>query len=309
MTGGPSVGAALDRGARRLHAAGVPEARREARLLLAHAAGVGRETLIGWPERPLGAGARDSFDRLLARRAAREPMAHVLGYREFWSLRFRVGRHVFDPRPDSETLIEAALRRVDDRRAPLRLLDLGTGSGCLLLALLRELPAACGVGVDIDARAAAAARGNACALGLAARARFVVGDWDACVGGAFDLVVANPPYLPSGGIAALAPEVARFEPRGALDGGADGLAAYRVLAPAIARRLAVRGIAAVEIGAGQAPAAARIMAGAGLDRAGLRNDLAGVPRCLILRRRPPAPGYRGNRVARDAPAIRPGRGR
>ena len=290
MTIGGSVGAALDEAAQRLRDAGIADARLEARLLLAHAMGVEPGTIAGHPERPIGASERDWFDFALARRAAREPIAYVLGQREFWSLRFCVGRETLDPRPDSETLIESALGLVDDRRTALRVLDLGTGSGCLLLALLSELPNARGVGIDISPEAAAVAQQNARALDLSARACFVVSDWDAAINADFDLIIANPPYIPSGDIASLAPEVVLFEPRGALDGGPTGLTCFGTLAPAIARRLVRHGAAVIEVGYGQVPDVRRIMAAAGLDTTGLHNDLADIPRCLILQHEPALTG-------------------
>jgi release factor glutamine methyltransferase len=213
------------------------------------------------------------------RRAAGEPLSRLRGAREFWSLDFALSPETLDPRPESETLVAAALDAVPDRAARLRLLDLGTGTGCLLLALLSELPNAWGLGIDRAAGAAATARANAVALGLASRAAFIVGDWGEALRGGFDFVVSNPPYIPSADIPALAPEV-RHDPLRALDGGPDGLDAYRALAPDLARLL--RGTALIELGAGQAPAAARIMRTAGLDVRGTRPDLAGIDRCLVL---------------------------
>jgi release factor glutamine methyltransferase len=253
--------------------------RREARLVVAAALGLDPAALLGWPERRIGAAAHARAMALVRRRAAGEPLSRLRGAREFWSLDFALSPETLDPRPESETLVAAALDAVPDRAARLRLLDLGTGTGCLLLALLSELPNAWGAGVDRAAGAAATARANAAALGLAGRAAFIVGDWGEALRGGFDLVVSNPPYIPSADIPALAPEV-RHDPLRALDGGADGLDAYRALAPALARLL--RGTALVELGTGQAPAAARIMRGAGLDVRGIRPDLAGIDRCLVL---------------------------
>ena len=240
--------------------------------------------VLAYPETILDAGAESRLAALLARRAAREPMARILGYREFWSLRFELSPATLDPRPDSETLIEAALAALPDRARRYRALDLGTGSGCLLLALLSELPGAWGLGVDRAESAVATARRNAAELGLHARARFVVGDWAAAIAGEWDIVLINPPYIAAGAIAGLMPEVAHHEPRLALEGGIDGLDAYRALAPQIARLLAPQGVAAVELGQGQAEAAAALMTGAGLAIQGVRHDLAGVDRCLMLHR-------------------------
>jgi release factor glutamine methyltransferase len=276
-----TLGEAVSAAAALLDAAGVADARRDARLLLGHALGVGREVVLGHPERPLDAGGEARLGTLVARRAAREPMAYITGEREFWSLPFRVGRAALIPRPDSETVVEAALAWVPDRAATLRLLDLGTGSGCLLLALLSELGSATGVGLDRSAKALEMARKNARRLGLDGRCRFLAGDWGAPLTGPFDLIVANPPYVAEDELAALEPEVA-FEPRLALAAGQDGLAAYRALAPHMARLLAPAGAAVVEVGAGQARAVASLMSAAGLGETGRRRDLAGIERCLVL---------------------------
>lgn len=277
-----TVRALLDAAAARLAAAGVDAPRRDARLLLAAAVGTDTATLLAHVERGVDPGAAARFAESIARRAAREPVSRILGRREFWSLSFRVTPATLDPRPDSETLIEAALAGVADRQAPLELLDLGTGTGCLLLALLSELPNATGIGIDRDPEAVAAAAVNADALGLASRASFQLGDWAAGVSGPFDLVVSNPPYVPEAEIDLLAPEVARFEPRAALSGGTDGLDAYRALAPQLARLLGDRGRAALELGVGQHAAVAAILAAAGLEIQGFHDDLNGIARCVTV---------------------------
>jgi release factor glutamine methyltransferase len=268
----------------RLAAAGIEQARREARLLVALAAGVGPATVLGWPERCLDAAAETRLAELADRRAAREPYARLAGRRQFWSLDFALSPETLDPRPDSETLIEAALERLPDRRAPLRLLDLGTGSGCLLLALLSELDNAFGIGVDLLPGAAATARRNAASLGLADRAVFAVGRWGEALAGTMDVILANPPYICSESIDSLAPEVARHEPRAALDGGSDGLEAYRALAGEAKRLLKRDGIALFELGAGQASAVAALMIEAGMTPEGTRRDLAEIERVLIVTR-------------------------
>ncbi len=273
--------AALAGAATTLREAGVPEPRRDARLLLAHATRSGPEALLAEPGRALDDDDRRTFAALVARRAAREPVSRIVGRREFWSLDFRLTPQTFDPRPDSETLVEAVLEGIADRAAPLALLDLGTGSGCLLLALLSELPNAWGLGVDDDERALGAARANARALGLGGRASFVVGDWGSALDNPFNVVVTNPPYIRQQDIAALAPEVAAHEPRRALAGGDDGLAAYRALAPSLGRLLAADGMAAIEVGDGQASAVATVLGGAGLVVSSARRDLAGGLRCLV----------------------------
>jgi len=259
-------------------------------LLLAQVLAIRPEKVIAEPERPVDPDSLQRLARLTARRARREPVARIVGAREFWSLPFRVTPHTLDPRPDSESLVETALASLAAagvaRWRPLRLLDLGTGTGCLLLALLHELPNARGLGIDIDPRACAAAAANAESLGLDRRARFVAGDWGRGLGGGFDLIVANPPYVPDACIDRLQPEVARYEPRRALAGGADGLNCYRALAPDLARLMAPNGLAVVELGAGQTAAVVELFAAAGLQRLGSGRDLAGIERCVVLRKAP-----------------------
>lgn len=274
---------ALRRGAAALAAAGVEEPLREARLLLGAALGVSREALLRDRAAMVPIGR---YDTMLARRVGREPLALISGHREFWSLDLLVSPATLIPRPESETLIEAALEDLPERGAVHRILDLGTGTGCLLLAALSEFGAAWGVGVDRAPAAAALARENAARLGLAARAAFLVADWAAPLAGRFELVLSNPPYIRHGDIAGLMPEVARFEPTGALDGGADGLDAYRRIAAALPGLLAESGAAVLELGQGQEPDVAAIMVREGLAVAPARHDLSGTPRALVVR--PPA---------------------
>jgi len=277
----------LEAAVKRLDAAAVEAPRLDARLLMSAASGRSLEALVTEPERELSEDECRQFEALLARRLRREPVARILGQREFWSLPFALGPDTLVPRPESETLVEAALELAAAGGGYLKVLDLGTGSGCLLLAFLDARAGAEGIGVDLSEAACSMARRNAAALGLSARARFFVGDWDAALDARFDLVLANPPYIPDGAIAALAPEVARFEPRLALAGGPDGLACYRSLAPVLARRLAAGGHALIELGAGQGDAVAGILAGAGLHVFSRRLDLAGNERCLIISPAPP----------------------
>jgi release factor glutamine methyltransferase len=279
-----TVASSLAEAAGLLAAAGIEEPRREARLLLAAVLTVDTAIILGHPDRVLGRSERTRFAGLLARRAAREPSARVLGRREFWSLDFALAPETLIPRPDSETLVEAALANISGRSAALRLLDLGTGTGCLLLALLSELPAAIGIGIDLVPNAAVTARRNAVALGLAGRSRFIAGSWGTAIMGRFDVIVANPPYIASAAIAALAPEVAQYDPRVALDGGTDGLDSYLALAPDLLRLLSESGVAVVELGAGQAEPVAAIMRQIGLVTEEICRDLAGIERCLVLRR-------------------------
>ena len=236
------------------------------------------------PERPLAPDAAARLELLVARRAARAPMAQILGRREFWSLDFTVTADTLTPRPESEEIVAAVLEALPARDAPLRILDLGCGTGCLLLAILSERPRATGLGIDISAPALDVAGRNAAALGFADRAVFAIGDWGASLSGTFDAIVSNPPYIASGEIAALAPEVARYEPRLALDGGVDGLDAYRRLAPDVERLIAASGVVALEVGAGQADDVSAIMGAAGLAFGGGRSDLAGHRRCVVFAR-------------------------
>jgi release factor glutamine methyltransferase len=278
-----TIGGAVDCVRSSLSAAGIAVPRLEARLLVGHVLGGGVEAVVGDPQRPLTGDQQSRLDALTERRVWREPLAYILGNREFWSLPIRVTADTLVPRPETETLVEAVLAWVEEHRggeAEMRILDLGTGSGCLLLALLSELPHAWGVGVDLSAAALAVARDNAEALGLARRACFAVGDWGGGLGGGFDLVVANPPYVSDAELATLAPEIVRFEPRLALAGGADGLAAYRAIAPQLRRLLVPGGAAFLEVGAGQATRVSAMLAGHGLQGVDFKTDLAGVGRCL-----------------------------
>lgn len=250
-------------------------ARLDAELLLAHALGITRErlllTLDDWTAPP-------DFAALVERRARHEPVAYITGTRAFWTIELAVAPGVLIPRPDSETLLEAALAHFADR-APARVLDLGTGPGTLLLAALAEWPGATGLGVDRSDAALDQARGNAAALGLGDRAAFRHGDWGAGIAERFDLVLANPPYVAVG--ADLPDEVRDYEPAGALFAGADGLDDYRAIAPQLPPLLAAGGVACVEIGADQGESAAALFRAAGLSVA-LRRDLAGRDRCLVV---------------------------
>jgi release factor glutamine methyltransferase len=261
--------------------AGVTEApAREAALILRAGADLKPTDLIASPEAPLGVAAT-KVEAYAARRAAGEPLSRILGRREFWSLSFALTPDTLDPRPETETVVEAALAAFAARRGEaLRLIDFGVGSGALIAALLSEFPAAQGVGVDVSAAAAAQARANLAALGLAARADICVCDWGAGIEGRFDLIVANPPYIRSADIAGLTREVAEHDPRLALDGGPDGLDAYRALAPHVARLLAPGGWFFFEIGEGQAEEVKAIAGHAGLAATTTHNDLAGIARVI-----------------------------
>jgi len=282
----------------------------DARLLVAHALALDHTGLATQAHRRLSITEAGDIAALAARRLAREPVARILGCKEFWGLPLRLNAETLVPRPETETLVEAALasfsvRAPDtssaraalaseassqrgDRHAlrshTLRVADLGTGSGALILALVSELPAAFGIATDVSTAALACARDNAAALGLAARVAFVACDYGAALGGRFDLVVCNPPYVARNEIATLAPEVREFDPRRALDGGIDGLDAYRAIAADARRLLAPDGTLVLELGAGMATAVTALLGAAGLGLAGPpRHDLAGVARALVAR--------------------------
>jgi len=279
-----TIGAALDRGAAALAAAGFDEARRRARRLLGAALGVSPSEIVAHPERAIVGAQCERLAGMLRRMLAREPLSRILGTREFWGLELLLSADALDPRPETETVVEAVLAHLPERDRPYRFLDLGTGSGCLLLALLSEYRHARGIGIDLAPGAARIARDNAARLGFGARASFAVGDWGAAAAGRFDAIVANPPYIASATIPRLPPEVRDYDPLLALDGGRDGLAAYRAIAADLPRLLAPGGLFAAEIGAGQRDAVAAILGGAGLAITGVVPDLAGLPRCLLARR-------------------------
>jgi release factor glutamine methyltransferase len=247
--------------------------RLDAELLMAHALGTTREALLlGRHDGDAPAG----FAALVERRLAYEPVAYIVGRKAFWTIELDVSPAVLIPRPDSETLIEAAIDHFGTRSPP-RILDLGTGSGALLLAALTHWPDATGVGIDMSPAALAVARDNACRLGLSSRADFALRGWEAGADGGFDLVLCNPPYIALG--EALPPDVARHEPGSALFAGADGLDDYRAIAACL--QLPAGGVACVEIGATQAPIVGALFAAAGFA-AKVRRDLAGLDRCVIL---------------------------
>ncbi len=279
-----TIAEALREAAVKLAAANVPEPRFEARLLAGAAFGLSREQMMARDGETASAAGLTKLTDFIARRAAGEPAQRLLGRQEFWSLEFGLGPETLIPRADSETIVESALAGIPDKSAPLRLIDFGTGTGCLLLALLSELPNASGLGIDASQGALDVAAANAENLGFATRARFQRGDWGQGLAGPFDLIVSNPPYIRDGDIDSLAPEVARFEPRRALAGGPDGLDCYRALAPDIARLLVPGGLAVLEIGQGQADEVEAIFTASGLRAAGRRADLAGIDRALSFRR-------------------------
>jgi release factor glutamine methyltransferase len=270
-----------------LSAAGLDNVRFEARLLLARASGLSVEQLIARGNVPAPAAAAVALRELTARRVQREPMAYIVGEREFWGLPFKVSPAVLVPRPDSETVIEAALALMPGRDRPWRLADLGVGSGCLILTLLREFPAARGVGLEVSEAAVAIASCNAAALGVADRVELVLGDWRQPgwverLGGPFDLVVSNPPYIEDRAVDGLMPEVSRFEPRLALEGGRDGLAAYRSIAAQAPRLVTRGGRLLLEVGESQATEIYRIFQSTGFTAEAPWKDLGGIDRVVSL---------------------------
>lgn len=276
-----TIGAATRALAARFAAAGIDSARLDARLLVAEVAGIAPDRVALAPDTPLAPDQAARLKQLAARREKREPMSHILGRRGFWTLTLKVTADTLDPRGDTETLVEAVLARIADRAAPLRIVDFGTGTGAILLALLSELPNARGIAVDKSPAALEVARENAITHGLDVRTRFVLSDWGAALDERADVIVSNPPYIPDQDIDGLEPEVAAFEPRLALAGGPDGLDCYRSLVPQMAALADPGGIVAVEVGAGQAPAVAELFWAAGLSVTALPRDLAGVQRCVV----------------------------
>jgi release factor glutamine methyltransferase len=234
-------------------------------------------------DRPVTQEAQTRFEAMVARRLAGQPVGRILGYREFWGLRFQLAPETLEPRPDSETLIEAALEALGPRRdEALTIVDLGTGSGCLLVALMSECPKAEGLGVDRSEGALRAARKNAGDAGVAGRCRWIASDWDVALDIRADLVISNPPYIATGEIAGLEEGVRSHDPALALDGGADGLDAYRRIAAALPRLLGPRGRGVLELGAGQRAAVAGLCAGNGMQVISCRADLGGIERALVV---------------------------
>jgi release factor glutamine methyltransferase len=253
----------------------------DARLLLMEALQVDAVEIAARPQMPLGDRAV-RLAGLARRRLAREPVGRILGRREFWGLSFELSPETLEPRPDSETVVETALSLAPDRLGGLTVLDLGTGSGCLLVALLQELPQAIGFGVDRSSGALASARRNAWRNGVGDRAAFVASDWTSALQGRFDLIVCNPPYIPSSDIASLAPEVREHDPAPALDGGEDGFAAYCIIFAKAADLLASGGSFVVEIGSTQEGAVRRLAHAAGLEVVRVTQDLSGHSRAVGL---------------------------
>ena len=265
-----------------LAAAGIDNPRLDARVLLAHALAISPSDLI-FETTNIPPEALAKFESAIARRTNREPLAYITGEKEFWSLPFAVGPGVLIPRPETETVIEEAQKLFPQKNTPLRILDLGTGSGILLLTLLHLYPNARGTGVDASPDALHWAKKNAASLGLESRAALEQRNWDEGIEQAFDLIVSNPPYIARDALAQLEPELS-FEPRTALDGGPDGLDAYRALAPILLRRAAPGGAILLEIGADQGASVPAILEAAGLLIGHVANDLAGHPRVVVAKK-------------------------
>jgi release factor glutamine methyltransferase len=254
----------------------------DARLLIGHALGLEHAGLVSASDRMLTAAEITQIESFARRRLRREPIAHILGRKEFWGLDFQVSNQVLVPRPETETLIEAALEILAAKKLqPLRIADLGTGSGALLIALLHEFPNATGIATDISQTALDIARANAWTHGLNKRAEFIASDYGSALPGGYDLVVSNPPYIPAGDIAGLEPDVRDYDPMLALDGGADGLDAYRAIAADSRRLVAPGGTLILEVGIGQAEAVNALLVKAGMAiLLPVRPDLAGIPRAV-----------------------------
>ncbi|WP_395648161.1 peptide chain release factor N(5)-glutamine methyltransferase [Terricaulis sp.] len=262
-----------------LIAAGVDSPVLDARLLLEAGAGVSRTDIVTDPRRELTAAQVAAVEALIARRAKREPVSHITGRKAFWTLDLAVSAAVLTPRPETEFVVDAALKALPPSR-PARVLDLGVGSGAILLAVLAERDLASGIGLDLSPDALAVARGNAAALKLDNRVEFHLGGWDAPIAERFDLVLSNPPYIPTAEIDTLAPEVAVHEPRLALDGGRDGLDAYRAITARLPALLKPGGVFAFEVGKGQAPAVEALAGAQGLSLDAAALDLAGIARVV-----------------------------
>lgn len=272
--------------ARVLEAAGVEEnARRDAKLLLSAADNFDALALISQPDAPVQ--DIDKAREFIRRRAAREPVSRIIGQRGFWNGTFTITKDVLDPRPDTETLVQTALNACTEYEQQISLVDLGTGSGCILLSLLSELPVAQGIGVDLSAEALAVASQNAAKLGLEARATFRQGSWWSAFSQSeepgFDVAVSNPPYIPSNDVLSLAPEVQNFDPPLALDGGEDGLACYRAILQEAARYIRPGGSLILELGIDQSVAVSALAEEAGLSIRALCEDLNGIPRTIWLK--------------------------
>lgn len=278
-----TIAGARRRIAETLRESGIESPELDARLLIGHALGLTHAQLASDAARILSEQDMDAIKSLVMRRLRREPVARITGRKEFWSLPLRVSAATLVPRPDTETIVEAALAAAGHSKRTMRILDLGTGTGAILLALLNELPNATGLGSDINPLTLEIACANARELGFENRSRFIVSDFGAALTETFDLIVSNPPYIATSELSDLPPEVRDYDPRIALDGGPDGLDCYRRIAADAPRLLNPEGIIVVEIGAGQSAAITAIFKTAGFKATSApQPDLAGVPRALVF---------------------------
>lgn len=284
MTSEPTYAALLGEGHAQLERAGIAGAALDARILLEFASRCDHTQLIARSEEHPSAEAIQKYSDALEQRRRRVPLAYIIGAKEFWSLTFQVNAATLIPRPESEHLVEEALKLFPERATPGRVLDLGTGSGCLLISILSERPNLFGVGIDLSIAALQVAAENSRRHGVAGRAAFLQGDWAQAITGAWDLIVCNPPYLSAGELEAAQPEVREHEPHLALSPGTDGLDAFRKIAPALHDLLKPRGVAVLEIGSTQPTSVSAILESAGLGSMTVRPDLAGLPRVLIAQK-------------------------
>ena len=273
---------AMEKAKNLLQFAGIDEPQREARLLLSYVTGLPMSRIFTNLDTELNSVEHKAFDGLVSRRLNHEPISHLLGTREFWSLNFLVGPQVLDPRPASETLVETAFKYFNDQNASFSVLDLGTGSGCLVLSVLSERPHASGLGIDVASAALGIARQNATLHSLSERVSFKYGDWAKNLDGEFDLILCNPPYIAAHEMNNLASGIINFEPSIALSGGVDGLSAYRKLSDDIAKLLSPKGIAIIECGQGQSESVSKILKKVGLTQIDTNKDISGITRCGVF---------------------------
>ena len=283
LEGNNLIGDIILDAASHLKRAGLDSWSLDARCLMGHVLRKDPASLIGSLDEPMGSDSRAFFYSLLARRLEREPISRIIGSREFWSLSFDLTEDVLDPRPDSETLVEAVLSEIKNRHDALKLLDLGIGSGCLLSALLSEMPEAHGIGLDNDYRALIVAQRNLNSHNFGHRATLVCGDWCEALSYKFDVIVSNPPYLASSSQSALAPEVIYHDPPHALFAGKDGLDSYRRIIPSLPELLRPGGVAVFEVGENQFDLVESLVREIGFYSIICYKDLAGIQRCLVVR--------------------------
>ncbi|RCK21867.1 modification methylase HemK [Thalassospira profundimaris] len=283
-----TLGTLMAEGVAALNEAGIENARMDVRILLARAAGVDGGRISAWPEDEVAADKEALFRDMIARRSGHEPVGRILGERDFWRHTFKLAPETLEPRPDSETLVEWAIDFVEDNDAP-RIVDFGTGTGCLLLSTIGDLPGSSGIGLDISEGAVACARENARALDLDGQVEFRVSDWDSALddrerADGFDLVISNPPYITRDEMETLSPEVQKFDPRIALTDEGDGLAAYRVLSQVAFDLAKPGGFVIFEIGRGQEKDVGQLLVEAGFVGVEYREDLGGIVRCVAAKK-------------------------